>query len=72
MTFIISLLLDVLKLRQKYRIIGTLIGCHATHPNQNQHLGLPLKLSREEITLLLEKGIIPLYSTHIIISQDFF
>lgn len=50
-------LTDVMYLREKWRIIGGLIGALPSHPRQNAQLGLPLKLMPEETTLLLEMGI---------------
>ncbi|XP_025089502.1 tRNA-splicing endonuclease subunit Sen34-like isoform X2 [Pomacea canaliculata] len=47
---------DALRLREKYRIVGVLTGCLPRAPRQNVHLGLPLQLMSEELTLLLEKG----------------
>ena len=49
--------LDVLKLRVKYRIVGTLIGTVSQFQQQNQFTGVPLLLSNEEVTLILSKGI---------------
>lgn len=52
------------KIREEFRIVGTLIGCLPRAPRQNVHLGLPLQLMKEEVTLLLEKGfnlLIPCY-----------
>ncbi|XP_053382948.1 tRNA-splicing endonuclease subunit Sen34-like [Mercenaria mercenaria] len=48
---------DVRSLREKFRIVGTLIGCLPRAPRQNAHLGLPLQLIPEEVTLLLENGV---------------
>jgi len=45
---------DARVLREEHRITGSLIGSLPAHPHQNIHLGLPLQLSREEVTLLLE------------------
>lgn len=49
---------DAVKIREEWRIVGCLIGCLPRLPRQNNHLGLPLQLSKEEVTLLLEKGAI--------------
>ena len=43
-------------LRDKWRIVGGLIGALPSQPRQNAHLGLPLKLMPEETTLLMEIG----------------
>jgi len=53
---------DARLLREDHRIVGTLIGALPSHPNQNIHLGLPLQLSKEELTLLLEREIVVLKS----------
>lgn len=47
---------DVRCLRDKFRIVGALIGCLPRAPRQNAQLGLPLQLIPEEVTLLLEEG----------------
>ena len=47
---------DVAYLRDKWRIIGGLIGALPSQPRQNTQLGLPLKLMPEEATLLMETG----------------
>lgn len=44
----------VLRLRREYGIIGGLIGTLPLYPTQNKFLGLPLRLSPEEVTFLLE------------------
>ncbi|KAH3709485.1 hypothetical protein DPMN_068948 [Dreissena polymorpha] len=44
-------------LREELRIVGTLCGSLPRAPMQNTHLGLPLQLMPEEVTLLLEKGL---------------
>ena len=44
-------------LREEHRIVGSLVGSLPAHPHQNIHLGLPLQLSKEEVTLLLELGL---------------
>ena len=48
---------DARVLREEHRIVGMLIGSLPAHPHQNIHLGLPLQLSKEEVTLLLELGL---------------
>ena len=48
---------DARVLREEHHIVGSLIGSLPAHPHQNIHLGLPLQLSREEVTLLLELGL---------------
>ena len=47
---------DVIKMRSQYRIVGSLIGSLPSKPRQNNAFSLPLLLSREETTLLLDKG----------------
>ena len=47
---------DASTLREKHRIIGTLVGCLPRCPTQNNHLGMPLELMPEEARLLLDKG----------------
>ena len=47
---------DVIKIRSQYRIVGSLIGSLPRKPRQNNAFSLPLLLSREETTLLLDKG----------------
>eukprot|EP00112_Aurelia_sp_Birch-Aquarium-sp1_P014300 Seg308.3 transcript_id=Seg308.3/GoldUCD/mRNA.D3Y31 product="tRNA-splicing endonuclease subunit Sen34" protein_id=Seg308.3/GoldUCD/D3Y31 len=46
---------DVLKLKKQLRIPGALIGSLARKPWQNQVMSLPLILTPEEVTLLIEK-----------------
>jgi len=48
--------LDACHIREKYRIVGMLVGCLPRLPRQNIHLGLPLQLSSCEARLLIEKG----------------
>ncbi|XP_014781421.1 tRNA-splicing endonuclease subunit Sen34 isoform X2 [Octopus bimaculoides] len=48
---------DVMLLRKQHRIVGTLVGALPRAPCQNNLLGLPLQLSPEEVSVLLEKGI---------------
>ncbi|CAF1120111.1 unnamed protein product [Rotaria sp. Silwood1] len=48
-------------LREKYRIIGCLIGNLPEYPRQNNELGLPLELSREECCVLADQQIISMY-----------
>ena len=47
---------DVVHLREKWRIMGGLVGALPSQPRQNAQLGLPLKLMPEETALLLEMG----------------
>jgi hypothetical protein len=53
---------DWLKLREEYRIVGSLIGCLAHLPRQDSFLGLPMVLLPEEVTLLLEQEVARLVS----------
>ncbi|PVU99868.1 hypothetical protein BB560_005432 [Smittium megazygosporum] len=46
---------DVRFLREKFRIVGSMIGSLDNQPIQNSLLGIPLSLLPEEIALLLEK-----------------
>lgn len=55
-SYIYLYILDWLKLRRDYRIIGELIGCLPKKPRQDILSGLPLLLQPEEVTLLLEKS----------------
>ncbi|XP_064597229.1 tRNA-splicing endonuclease subunit Sen34-like [Liolophura sinensis] len=48
---------DVCTLRERHRIVGTLVGCLPRLPRQNAHLGIPLQLMKEEASLLLETGV---------------
>lgn len=48
---------DALKIRSKYRIVGSLIGSLPRRPQQNHCFSLPLLLTQEEATLLLHKGL---------------
>ena len=47
---------EIFIIRSKHRIVGSLIGSLPRKPRQNNVFSLPLLLSREEATLLLEKG----------------
>jgi len=49
---------DVITLRTKYRIVGSLVGLLPKSPLQNIFSSLPLHLLPEEVSLLLEKGIL--------------
>jgi len=49
---------DVIILRTKYRIVGSLVGLLPKNPLQNIFSSLPLLLLPEEVSLLLEKGFI--------------
>ncbi|CAF0995691.1 unnamed protein product [Rotaria sordida] len=48
-------------LREKYRIVGCLTGNLPEYPRQNNELGLPLELSREECCVLADQQIISMY-----------
>ncbi|CAI9721984.1 tRNA-splicing endonuclease subunit Sen34 [Octopus vulgaris] len=50
---------DVMLLRKQHRIVGTLVGALPRAPCQNNLLGLPLQLSPEEVSVLLEKEVFP-------------
>ena len=54
---------DALKIRSKYRIVGSLIGSLPRRPQQNHCFSLPLLLSQEETTLLLHKGLARICNT---------
>jgi len=56
MKYLYISLTDSIKLREKWRIVGSLVGALPRFPRQNNYLGLPLQLMPEETTLLLEKG----------------
>ena len=49
----ILLFADVYKLRKDHRIVGYTIGCLASLPRQDQLLGVPMQLTREEVNFLL-------------------
>ncbi|XP_023331935.1 tRNA-splicing endonuclease subunit Sen34 isoform X2 [Eurytemora carolleeae] len=49
---------DVLRLRRDHRILGSLVGCGAKHPREEQ--GLPLLLSPQEIQVLKEENVVRL------------
>ena len=51
-----NIIADVAYLRDKWRIVGGLIGALPSQPRQNAQLGLPLKLTPEETTLMMETG----------------
>ena len=48
---------DARLLREEHRIVGALVGSLPAHPHQNIHLGLPLQLAKEEVSLLLDMGL---------------
>ena len=50
---------DVYRLRVEWRVVGGLVGALPVQPRQSGQLGLPLHLSPEELSLLLEKGRTP-------------
>ena len=52
---------EIFIIRSKHRIVGSLIGSLPRKPRQNNVFSLPLLLSREEATLLLEKGFAQIY-----------
>jgi len=54
---------DALKIRSKYRIVGSLIGSLPRKPKQNHCFSLPLLLSQDEATLLLHKGLARIFNT---------
>lgn len=56
---------DVLLLRRQHRIVGKLVGALPRAPQQNNQLGLPLQLSPEEVTVIVEKGIAELFKERI-------
>ena len=47
---------EVFRIRSTYRIVGSLIGSLPRKQRQNSVCSLPLLLSQEEVTLLLDKG----------------
>lgn len=47
---------DVVIVRTKHRICGLLSGTLPLIPQQNVFLGLPLQLTPEEVTLLVQRG----------------
>ena len=47
---------DVYRLRVEWRVVGGLVGALPVQPRQSGQLGLPLHLSPEELSHLLEKG----------------
>ena len=53
--------LDIYRIRFEYRITGTLIGSMPHFQQQNLFNGVPLLLSRDEVTLLLRLNVIKLY-----------
>ncbi|KAI8054352.1 hypothetical protein BDF22DRAFT_678662 [Syncephalis plumigaleata] len=55
---------DVIRLREQYHITGTLLESLPRQPMQNLVHGLPLQLMSEEVTLLLELGVIRLVNDH--------
>ncbi|CAF0839127.1 unnamed protein product [Rotaria sordida] len=52
---------SIRSLREKYRIVGCLTGNLPEYPRQNNELGLPLELSREECCVLADQQIISMY-----------
>ena len=44
----------IMSLRTEYHITGGMAGCHPVLPHQERHLGVPLLLMNEEVTLLRE------------------
>lgn len=54
---------DALKIRSKYRIVGSLIGSLPRRPRQNHCFSLPLVLLQDEATLLLHKGLARICNT---------
>nr|CAG4637434.1 EOG090X0G6M [Ceriodaphnia reticulata] len=48
---------DVHRLRTEHRIVGNFIGCLPSLPRQDQMLGLPMELMREEVFLLLKQRV---------------
>ncbi|CAI8024025.1 tRNA-splicing endonuclease subunit Sen34 [Geodia barretti] len=51
---------DVYRLRVEWRVVGGLVGALPVQPRQSGQLGLPLHLSPEELSHLLEKGVLEL------------
>ncbi|XP_006015034.1 tRNA-splicing endonuclease subunit Sen34 [Alligator sinensis] len=47
---------DAREIRERHRLVGTLVGALARAPRQNVRLGLPLQLLPEEARLLAEMG----------------
>lgn len=59
----LSRIVDAYRLRERYGIVGAMVGGIAAFKQQNAVHGLPLQLSPEEVTYLLkEVGVIRLYS----------
>ena len=62
-------LIAVISLDKDWRVCSGLVGALPRYPRQNTQHGLPLKLSHEETTLLLEKGmIIPTTNINMVLS----
>jgi len=53
-----AIFIDAGFLREDHRIVGTLVGCLPRKPLQNLHLGLPLQLMKQEVQLLVDKGLL--------------
>ena len=54
----LCVILDIKLLRNQYHITGKLVGCHPRAPRQNSILVAPMYLTKDEVTLLLEKGVL--------------
>lgn len=52
---------DACRVREEYRIVGSLVGCLPRVPMQNLQFGLPLQLMKEEARFLVEKGFARVY-----------
>ncbi|KAI9015991.1 tRNA intron endonuclease [Hyaloraphidium curvatum] len=52
---------DVLTLRTKHRIVGSLIGSLPRNPQQNIFFSMPLSLLPEEVYVLVQEGLCNLY-----------
>ena len=48
--------LDVWRLRNEHRLVGSFVGALPAQPRQVTHAGLPIRLMKEEVALAIQKG----------------
>ncbi|XP_053208338.1 tRNA-splicing endonuclease subunit Sen34-like isoform X2 [Panonychus citri] len=61
---------DALNIRQKYRIVGSLIGPYPNEPSQVNRNGLPLRLLEEETRLLIDLNVADLIKMEVQLTEE--
>lgn len=58
LSFILNNISDAVALRRDHRILGYFQSTHPAFPSQNDNLVLPMHLTKQQATYLLENGLV--------------